>query len=399
MKSLLIYEIKKIAGRRIVGISMVCAILLMLLSVCVPLWGNYYVDGVLISSNQEQFQIDAAYKKALDGRKIDDTLIKEMQNAYSVVDVEEYRYSLKDAYQENARPYSDIFHFVRQSTGLSGTAVVKLVTDAKDMKARRMVWQEEKWKDLQLTEDEKVFWRAQEAKLENPVTYRYVEGYSVLFDIAYTLGIVGLFVIAVCMSGVFSQEHVRKTDQLILSSRYGRNHIFYMKIFAGILVSFLMIGILVATTVLFTFFIYGAQGAKAAFQLYYVGSSLAISIGEAIFIVYAMEIVAVVFMAVLVLVLSELLHNGVATLAVATALIVTPMMVSISDEYRVFSQVWSMIPGDFVGVWSIFDERMVVLFGKVFPVWQAVPVLYFLISVGLVIIAKRHFIRYQINGR
>ena len=221
MRSLFFYEVKKIACRKIVAVSMVSAILLMLFTVCVPFLGDYYVDGTRISSNYEQFQTDAAYKKALDGRQIDDKLIREMQNAYSKVDIEEYRYSLKPAYQEYARPYSDIFQFIRQSTGLSGTIVINQITGTEDVKARRMVMQEARWKDLKLTEKEMEFWSEQEAKIENPVTYHYAEGYSVLFDTCYTFGIVGLFVIAACMSGVFPQEHIRKTDQLILSSRHG----------------------------------------------------------------------------------------------------------------------------------------------------------------------------------
>lgn len=399
MRSLFFYEVKKIACRKIVAVSMVSAILLILFTVCVPLLGDYYVDGTRISSNYEQFQTDAAYKKALDGRQIDDTLIREMQDAYSKVDIEEYRYSLKPAYQEYARPYSDIFQFIRQSTGLSGTIVINQITGTEDVKARRMVMQEERWKDLKLTEKEKEFWRGQEAKIENPVTYHYAEGYSVLFDTCYTFGIVGLFVIAACMSGVFPQEHIRKTDQLILSSRHGREMSFRVKFLAVICVSFAMISLLAGLTFAAVFLIYGAEGYDTAFQLHYVGHSLAISVGEAVLIAYVTEIITVVFMAVLVAVLSEVLHSSVAALAIATILIVAPMMGAIPEEYRFFSQLYAMLPGDFVAVWSIFDARMVSVFGKLFTMWQAVPVLYLVIGTGCILAAERYYVRYQISGR
>lgn len=400
IKRLFFYEVKKIACRKIVAVSMVCAVLLMVFTFCLPLLGDYYVDGTRIGSNYEQFLIDSSYAKALDGRKIDDVLIKEMQEAYSKVDVEAYRYSLSDVYQKEARPYSQIFHFIRQYTGLSGTLVVKNIVGADDAKARRMVLQEKRWSDyFMLTELEKEFWRCQEEKLPNPVTFRYVEGYEKLFDGCYTFGIVGLFVIAACMSGVFPQEHVSKTDQLLLCSRYGRKHLFWVKYLAGIFVSFLMITFLVLVTFLSSYFLYGLEGYDAAFQMYYVGSSLNISIGEAVFITYMIEIVAVVFMAALVMLLSEFLGSSVGTLAVATAVIIAPMMVSVPEEYRFFSQLWSATPGDIVAIWNIFDVRTVVLFGKVFMIWQVVPLCYLVISILLATFAEKHFVKRQISGR
>ena len=399
MKSLFLYEVKKIAGRKIVVVGMVGAVFLILITFCVPLLGDYYVDGRRIGSNYEQFLRDESYAKILDGRKIDDALIKEMQEAYSNVDIEAYRYSLSDVYQKEARPYSKIFHFVRQYTGLSGALVIEDITGAEDAKVRRMSFQEEHWQDSLLTEVEKEFWRKQETELDYPVTYRYVTGYETLFDACYTIGIVGLFVIASCMSGIFPQERVRKTDQLLLSSKYGRKHLFRMKFMAGIFVSLLMITILVIAALLCSFFIYGLRGHDAAFQLYYVGSSLNISMGEAVLITYMIVIVAVVFMGALVMLLSEFLDSSVGTLAVATALIVAPMVISVPEEYRFFSQLWIATPGDIVAIWNIFDVRTIVLFGKVFMIWQVVPIFYLIISIFLAILGENHFVRRQINGR
>lgn len=399
MKHCFRYELKKIYNRKIVWITVLSAILLTIFTICVPLIGNYYVDGTLVSSNYDQFQIDAAYKRALDGRLIDDACIKEMQEAYGKVDVEAYRYSLTEEYQNYARPYSDIFHYIRQTTGHSSKMVVTSKLDVENVWKKRQLLQEERWDELLLTESEKEFWREKESQIPNPITYRYVEGYTVLFDACYTVGIVGLFVIAVCMSGVFPQEHIRKTDQLILSSKYGRWHVFWMKFAAGIVVSFFIVVLLTLTAFGTAFALYGLDGFDAAFQMYYIGSSLPISIGEAVLIAYLMEIITVLFMAVLVMVLSELLNSSVGTLAIAAALIIAPMMVSVPDEYRLLAQLWSTMPGDFVAVWSIFSARTVPLFGKIFTMWQIVPVWYLLLSVIFTAIAKKRFVTYQISGR
>ena len=277
--------------------------------------------------------------------------------------------------------------------------MVKYITGIEDAIARRRILQEERWKDSQLIEVEKEFWRSQENRINSPITYRHIDGYQNLFDACYTIGIVGLFVIAACMSGVFPWEQVRKTDQLLLCSKYGRKQLFRVKFMAGIFVSLLMITFMVLTAFLCAFFLYGLAGYDAAFQMYYVGSSLAINVGEAVLITYMIEIVAVVFMAAFVMILSEFLGSSVGTLAIATAIIVVPMMVSVPEEYRFFSQLWSATPGDIVAIWNIFDVRTVVIFGKVFMIWQVVPVCYLMITIALAFLTEKHFIRRQIGGR
>ena len=177
----------------------------------------------MISSNYEGFQLDVAYQKALDGRVIDERLIAEMQEAYKKVPLHERQYSLTEEYQSYARPYSAIFNYVRQTTGLSATGVVNFEANAKVLKERRLELREIRWEEYLLSEEEKAYWRIQEEQMEDPVVFHYAEGYSALLDVAYTVGILTVFIIAICMAGVFPEEHVRKTDQQILSSRYGRN--------------------------------------------------------------------------------------------------------------------------------------------------------------------------------
>ena len=82
MKTLFFYEWKKIVNRKIVLICMLCAVLLIIFSIGIPLVGDYVVNGERLGSNYEEFQKDITYRKDLDGRAIDRTLLMEMQNAY-----------------------------------------------------------------------------------------------------------------------------------------------------------------------------------------------------------------------------------------------------------------------------------------------------------------------------
>ena len=399
MATLFFYELKKIIYRKIMWICMLCGVLLLAFSVAGPLVGDYVVNGERLGSNYEEFQKDVAYQKELDGRVIDETLLAEMQKAYGKVSLNDKKYSLTEEYQTYARPYSAIFNYVRQTTGLSGAGVWEMEASVNALKEMRLELRELRWEEDYLSEVEKEYWRAKEEEIENPVVFWYAEGYSALLSLAYTVGILSIFMIAICMAGVFPEEHLRKTDQQILSSKYGRKDVYWAKLCAGTLVSFGLACVFVLITFVTAFFIYGMEGFDAAFQIIYAGSSCPISVGQAVLIIYGIILCAGTFIGVLVMTLSENLHSSVGTLSIVTGLIVLPMMISVPEEYRVAAQLWSYLPSDIVAVWSCFSPRMVVLLGNVLQGWQVVPVLYAGIGVVAAIVTERVFVKYQVSGR
>jgi len=399
MRTLFFYELKKTLNRKIVGICILCGVLLLVFSVASPLIGDYIVDGERVSSNYEDFQKDVAYQKRLDGRVIDGTLLTEMQKAYEKVSLNDRKYSLTEEYQTYARPYSTIFNYLRQATGLSGEGVMNLEASTGDLKEMRLELREIRWEEAYLSEIEKEYWRAREEEIENPVVFRYAEGYSALLSLAYTVGILSVFMIAICMAGVFPEEHVRKTDQQILSSKHGRKDVYWAKMCAGTLASFGMAFVFVLITFATAFLLYGTEGFDTAFQIIYAGSSCPISVGQAVLIIYGIILCAGTFIGVLAMTLSENLHSSVGTLSIVIGLIVLPMMISVPEEYRLLAQLWSYLPSDIVGVWSCFSPRTVVLFGTVLQGWQVVPILYAGIGVVAAVVTERVFVKYQVSGR
>lgn len=399
MIKIFMYEMKKLLNRRIVWASMAISLLLCLITVCAPLLGSYYIDGARISSNYEEFQIDKAYQEALDGRLIDEQLIREMQEAYSRVPLEQEKYSQTEEYQKYARPYSAIFNYVRSVAGLSGKDAINRVTSTENLHSKRLESQEKRWESFHLTEIEKAYWRTQEERLENPVIFRYTGGYYVLISGVNTIGLLAIFVVSICLAGVFPEEHVRRTDQLLLSSKHGREEVYRAKFSAGILLALCMTLAMILFTLAATFFFYGTEGFHAAFQLEYPGSSCPISIGEAALIAYIVVLFAGLFMGALVMMLSEIFHSSVATLAVAMGIMVLPMFFSVPDEYRVLSQLWSYLPSDFVAIWNIFSPKMVIFGKTVFQAWQAVPALYTLSGILFAFMTKCSFVNYQVSGR
>uniref|UniRef100_UPI00405796EC hypothetical protein n=1 Tax=Acetatifactor sp. TaxID=1872090 RepID=UPI00405796EC len=70
--------------------------------------------------------------------------------------------------------------------------------------------------------------------------------------------------IAICLSTVFSEEHARKTDQLILCSRNGRKKLFYAKILAGVTFGVSVAIILFLLAMISTVWVYGGRGFDTA---------------------------------------------------------------------------------------------------------------------------------------
>ncbi|MBQ6844950.1 MAG: ABC transporter permease subunit, partial [Agathobacter sp.] len=335
MKTLFFYEVKKILQRKIVWICMLISILIILITVSASVLGDY-----------EAYQTERAYEKALSGRLIDDTLLKEMQEAYAKVPLDQEKYSHTDEYQTYARPYSTIFNTVRRLTGLVTKEVLTELDNEKDIYRVRMQYLERDWNALLLSEKEKAFWREQEEQRESPMTFRYAEGYNMLMMHANTIGLLCIFMVSVYLANVYTEEHIRKTDQLILSSKYGRGHTFLSKYLAGMFVAGMISLIFILFTFGVEFFIYGAEGFEVPLQLVYGQSSCQISVGQAVLILYSMILLASLFEGVFVMMLSEVLHSSVGTLSVAIGIIILTMMISVPEEYRLLAQMWNFLPSN-----------------------------------------------------
>jgi len=239
-KSLYCYELKKILQKKIVWITAIVVAVTFVISVVADMVGTYYVDGVAVDTYYHMYQTDRTYRQALDGRVIDQSLLEEMKEGYDKLPAGVEKYSLTEEYNIYARPYSAIFNWVKNMTGMYTAEALTWTADEADMYARHENYLEESWKAELLTEEEKEFWQQKESELILPVTYKFCDGYDKLMSLHYTVGIISLAVMAICMAGIFTEEHTRKTDQLILCSRYGREKLYWAKLAAGVSFSALL---------------------------------------------------------------------------------------------------------------------------------------------------------------
>lgn len=333
------YECKKILDKKLVKISFAICLALVMFMGSVKLFGSYVVDGVTVGSTYDEIRKDQAYAQELNGRKIDQETLEEMVEAYRKVPVtRDKHYSGSPEYQKYARPYSEIFNFTIGNTNLAAIDIFEgWVPSEQELYRQRMIRLEENWRNLCLSEDEIDFWREQENKIEKPITFQENETYNQMFLDLQTIGFIVILFLLISLSGVFPDEHSRKTDQLVLSSPMGKKKLYWAKISAGVSYAVVITLVFSVAMAVLIFALYGGDGFNAAFQLLYRSNSDPITCGQALLIAYANVLVVAVLISILVMVLSELLHNSMAAMAISSGLLIASMVVTIPEHYRIIS--------------------------------------------------------------
>ena len=178
------------------------------------------------------------------------------------------------------------------------------------------------------------------------------------FNAFLTIGIMTLLFMAVCLSAVFSEEHTRRTDQLILSSAKGKNAAYWAKIFAGTTVSVICAVLMTLTTIVLSLGIYGTDGYNAALQIEFMTYSYPLTIGQACLILYGILIVTSVLFGLFVMVMSEFFHSGTVAMAISTVLIIAGQMIEIPEQFRIVSQIWDSLPMKFLSIWDVYKDLL-----------------------------------------
>lgn len=399
-KIIYLYEIKKITGKRLFWITLALFLLLTVVTIIMQLLGKSYVDGEVLDTHYHMFLVDREYETALSGRAIDQNLLTETMDAYRTIPNPKDRYILTEEYQKNARPYSAIYQLIaRWYDTPSLEDLLHLDVGENSFYKARLAFLKEEWQDSFLTVEEQNFWLEKETQALTPYIYHYHKGYATLCKTFNTFAVLIPLFIAVCLSGVFAEEHVKRTDQLLLSAVNGKNTVYLAKILAGITVSVCSCVLMVLTATLFSLGIFGAEGFGMQVQATLYPFSYPMSIGESCLILGVMALFVSILMSVLVMFLSETLRNSAAALSVCTGCIILTSMVSMPPQYRVLSQIWDSLPFTFLERTHVFDLRTIPLFGHCFVSWQIVPVLYLICSAGIALLGRRIYRNYQVSGR
>lgn len=377
------YELKKIASRKIVWIIGIIMILLCaFLSFSNLISSSYYGEDEI--SGYEAMKINREYARSFTGRKVDDTLLREMQTSFSKENIGEIM------------EYTPIYSYVREITEDNNLA---LEIDSDELYKERGKSILQNRTDQMLTEKELDYWNEKDRQIETPFTYEYTEGWSNLWDSMYTLNYMILLMLAICLSNVFSVEYLRKTDAIILCSQYGKKDLYLAKVLAGISFGIITAILLWGITAISSICVYGADGFSAALQIAFPLSSWNISIGESVLILLLVLLITTVLYSVAIMILSEVLKNSVAVMAIPVGIMILTMMIDIPYQFRAASQIYDLLPTNLLVTWNLWDDRLISVFGRYLINFQIAPILYLIIAIVLFFVGKRVYLKQQIGAR
>lgn len=418
------YELKKIFKRRIACFTLIIMVLTAIYIIVWPQltsthsWSDE-AGNIMSMTHLEYLRDQKAMTEVLNGQAIDNTLLNHVKDAYKNVYREEhyiqteegtgygYRQTIieiaddeeeteeeKEAAIRNQETYSPIYNYIKRLTGFYD-AVHTIDADAL-YQARTDTILKPYWAELLLTEKEKEYWTAEDDAIHKPFTYGYADGWNeILYTFTY-LNLILLIGISVCLANMFSEEHQKRTDQLILSSRYGKTRLYFAKITAGATFGLLCSVLLFTTTLLSCIGLYGAEGSNIIIQLYEPLCSRGLTMGQAVFFLGGVFIIISILYSILVMFLSEAVGNGVAVMGIMVSTMFFSMLIQVPYRHRIASQIYNLLPTVILNVQQLWDNRLVIVFGMHFTNYQTAIILFFITGILLILKGGRIYRNHQV---
>ncbi len=414
------YEMKKILKKKMTWISF-CGVVLVMAFCCFGVLLNRYV---LTDAQTGESVYYSAYERAMDrqargekfnGRLIDDILLREMQVAYADVQTQEQERVTDNAtinvsavttaevpddpaeaerLSQQRRQYEAIYNYVR---GVVGNEEVHTVDAAAFYRARQQMIRDYE-QALCLTEGEQEYWRRHEA--QTPCVYYWDMGVSMMLVSSRTMLALTALMIGMVFSGVFADEHIRKTDQLVLCSRHGRGILYLAKLLASMTLAAAAALLVGGATLLSFGVVYGyGESWNAPLQIYLESSPFALTMGQGIVILLVLLLLATVLHSVLALVLSCWTRSGVASMSLMMVYTLGTLFANVPERLRLLSQCLYLSPAKAVCASAFYDARLVGGAGHYLTFWQTGMLLYPLLALGLALLGGLIYRRWQISGR
>lgn len=410
------YEMKKILKRKMTWIAFIGAVFIMLIACYEVLLNNYSEtnaqtgESVRFSAYDRVIQRGEQAEK-LNGRLIDDALLKEMQTAFAAVASQETMLengsmtgtmitavseneAMEEKLAQQRRLYDAVYNYVRGVVGNNKVHTVDAAAFYDERQRTITAYEDTEF----LTGGEREYWRGHER--QTPYLYYWDQGPSIMLACIKTLLALLALVIGMVFSGVFADEHMRKTDQLALCSRHGRGMLYRAKLLAavtlGVAVTFIVGGVtLVSFGILYGY----GKNWNAPLQMHLETSPYALTMGEAIVIMLVLLLLSALLHSVLTLVLSAWTKSSVATMSLMTAYILGTVLISVPGQLRALSQCVSLLPAQLVRGTAFCDMRLVGGAGHYLTNWQTGMLLYPLLTLGLALLGSLLYRRWQISGR
>lgn len=388
------YEWKKLLQKKRVVIAIGIVLGMQIFSNLSFLTEYYTVDTTDANGNvfensgeigYERMVRDRKNAKALDGRRIDDDLLSEFR---------EYGAAFDGTGDE--RQYQEIYYL------LSNVFEEPIKIKDSDAKELYHTWKDNILQYLKLSPlsaGEIDYWEGRLEEVKEPFTYQYSFSWKNILEQSMQNGIMVLMLVVICLSGIFADEHQLKTDQMILCMKNGKKAAYFAKVIAGVSLGTIFALLLYGVSFLSCFYFYGTRGFDAILQLKIVDTPFAISVGQAVVIMFSLTVIAGIMESAFAMMLSEYLNNSIAVMAVMVGMMLSAQFIVIPQEWRILSQIWDFIPTKLIVIWRFTDGRLVHIPGKYLTNFQFSVLLYSVLTILFVWLGKRKYQQFQVTGR
>ncbi len=402
LRTLYGYEMKKLLGRRSLWIVMGICLLSLVFSMVTGLMGNYYGGGNTLKECYELFLAERRARDTVSGRDMDQALLEEMSAAYRKIppgQLSEGNYEKTEEYLTYAMPYCQVFELVRTWTGMDFRSAVYWEPSQQGLYEARRAMMERYCRVLGLSEKQKAFWMEKESRIPAPMKYVCNDAYYMMIAICPMMVICLMLVTAVGMPGMFAEERVLGTDQMILACPRGRGSLYWAKLLAGLSAAALCAFLMAAVALGSAFWVYGTGGSEAPLQFFFPYYACPLTMGQACLILYGIFFLTALLDGVFVMVLSELTGSPRATMVLAVGILaIGDFLTIVVWKNPQMPSLWHYAP--MASLWheAIFDMRPIMLFGRCFTVWQGMPAVQLFYGVLMALAGRAAYVRHQVRG-
>lgn len=371
--TILYYEIKKIVANRFTLIALIV------------LAGYSLLQGICQAEQTGDYATRTReLRRAVDGRIIDDELLKEMTDS-----TDEYGV----LWNESNCIYEALADWVRDIVDYGRPLADYRVEDIYEARLDAIY----EAMDMQyLTTGEREYWKAKEESLSKPFIWHSADEALGLADIISSTPIIMLLMITLFLSQIFAGEVKDRTDPLLRCTQGGLGLTYGAKITAAVLLTTFLVVFSDAISLTVSYILWGNNGWNAAVQVIMPMSPYNMTMGEMIGRMFIMAFTGSVFLTIVTCFLSECLNNPVAVMGTVFGGFLTILALArqIPLSLRPLSQILYLLsPVDMTSVRGLYELRLIGTGGHYLTAWQFAPLLYLCISAILIVAGRFVYMR------
>ncbi|MDE7273567.1 MAG: hypothetical protein K2N95_10990 [Lachnospiraceae bacterium] len=396
------FEWKKLFERRLNAIAMVLGYVL--IGICVSVW----ISGASFYDEATQTYIGGidAVRRNQQHVESQTEILSEEYITQLVTEIQRYRLDLEsdEAYEKIIRPMGDIFMVVAKNyTDMREKHIDRDALNEIDLTEGAHFYEQRMQKITDFLnmdfsfgnykEMEKEYWIQKAEETAIPFRWGNRDIMYMLWDLAAP-GFYLVFVIAICVSSVFSSEHESGAAYLLLTTKYGKNRLIWTKIGVSVLfaVGYLAVGILLGAGAIGVFL--GFDGAGLPVQLWDSVIPYNLTAAQACVANFAVLILISVTLVLILLCCSAGLRSSLATLVIGFTILIAPGFFPMSKESGLWNHINYLFPIRVIDLKTMLGSYVSYPVGThVISYVQMTVIVYIAISIVVMLSIKKVFLR------